>query len=75
MRETVPDPVKRLVNSLEHPAYVTGQRWDVLAWNKAASSMLANFEELAMEDRNILLYVLTDPRAKLFSANDGTRRP
>ncbi|MFZ0801313.1 MAG: helix-turn-helix transcriptional regulator [Terriglobales bacterium] len=64
VRETVPDPVKRLVNSLEHPAYVTGQRWDVLAWNKAASSMLANFEELAMEDRNILLYVLTDPRAK-----------
>lgn len=75
VRETVPDPVKRLVNSLEHPAYVTGQRWDVLAWNKAASSMLANFEELAMEDRNILLYVLTDPRAKTFSANDGTRRP
>ncbi len=64
VRETVPDPVKRLVNSLKHPAYVTGQRWDVLAWNEAVSSSLADFAALAIEDRNILLYVLTDPRAQ-----------
>src|SRR5215468_6909782 len=33
VRESVPDPLKRLVESLNQPAYLTGRRWDVLAWN------------------------------------------
>ncbi len=36
-RETVPDAIRRLVESLDQPAYVTGRRWDVLAWNAAAA--------------------------------------
>ena len=64
VRETVPGPVRRLVDSLDHPAYVTGQRWDVLAWNAAATSWLVDFEAVAEEERNILLYMLTDPAAK-----------
>src|SRR5262245_29077790 len=36
MPEVVPDAVRRTVENLNLPAYVTGRRWDVLAWNKAA---------------------------------------
>ena len=64
VREHVPDPLRRLVNTFYHPAYVTGERWDVLAWNEAASSALTDCGALKEADNNILLYVLTDPRAK-----------
>src|SRR5271168_2358155 len=35
VRESVPDAVRRVVESLNQPAYITGRRWDVLAWNVA----------------------------------------
>jgi transcriptional regulator with XRE-family HTH domain len=63
-RERVPDTIRRLVESLDQPAYVTGRRWDVLVWNRAADDIFA-FSRLAEEDRNILVCVLTNP---------GTRR-
>ena len=43
-----------LVESLPHPAYVTGRRWDVLAWNKAAEEIFA-FGRMPEEDRNTLI--------------------
>ena len=64
MREEVPAPLQRLVESLDHPAYVTGQRWDVLMWNKAAAELFADFGRLAAADRNILIYMLTNPQAR-----------
>ena len=36
-RETTPDVLRRIVASLPEPAYLTGQRFDVLAWNDAAA--------------------------------------
>src|ERR1700694_69548 len=36
VRESVPEALLRLVNGLNQPAYITGRRWDILAWNKAA---------------------------------------
>jgi transcriptional regulator with XRE-family HTH domain len=68
-RESVPDAIRRIVESLDQPAYVTGRRWDVLAWNEAAVDVLADFGRRPEEDRNILLYMLTDPDARrLFGA-------
>ena len=63
-RETVPDTIRRLVESLHQPAYVTGRRWDVLAWNAAAADVFTDFGRLAEADRNILVYMLTDPDAR-----------
>jgi len=63
-RECVPETVRRLVTSLAQPAYVTGLRWDVLAWNAAAAEIFADFGRLADDDRNILGYMLTDPNAR-----------
>ncbi len=63
-RESVPETVRRLVVSLDQPAYVTGRRWDVLAWNAAAADVFTDFGRLVDDDRNILIYMLTDPDAR-----------
>lgn len=69
-RETVPAEIVRLVKSLNVPAYVTGQRWDILVWNNAAAEIFTDFGQLAEADRNLLLYVLTCPEARsIFGAS------
>ncbi len=49
---------------LEHlgtsPAYITGRRWDVLAWNRAACQVFANFAAMPVEERNIVRLLFTD---------------
>jgi transcriptional regulator with XRE-family HTH domain len=66
--ETVPDAIRRMVESLNSPAYVTGRRWDVLAWNAAAAELLG-FDRLAENDRNVLLRMLTNRATRrLFGA-------
>ncbi|SFU86267.1 Helix-turn-helix domain-containing protein [Methylobacterium sp. 174MFSha1.1] len=63
MREAVPPTIARLVRDLPQPAYVTGRRWDLLAWNRAAADLFG-FDDLAEGERNILHFVLTDARAR-----------
>lgn len=67
--ETVPEPIRRVIDSLPHPAYITGRRWDVLAWNKAAADIFA-FQRMPEEDRNTLICVLLNPATRrLFGAS------
>jgi transcriptional regulator with XRE-family HTH domain len=61
--EAVPLSIEKLVHSYAHPAYVTGVRWDLLIWNDAAADAL-RFDELAGEDRNILVFMFTTPLAR-----------
>ncbi|QBD75238.1 XRE family transcriptional regulator [Ktedonosporobacter rubrisoli] len=42
------------------PAYITGRRWDVLAWNRAASLVIADFAVLPGQERNIMRLVFTN---------------
>ena len=68
-RESVPGPIANLIATLELPAYVTGRRWDLLAWNAAAADLLG-FERLAEADRNILVFMFIEPDSRrLFGAN------
>lgn len=64
LRETVPDSLRRMVVSLNLPTYLTGPRWDVLAWNAAACDVFTDFGLLAESERNILLYMLIHPAAR-----------
>ena len=76
VREAVPAAVLRTVEQLNLPAYITGRRWDVLAWNAAADDIFV-FSRLAEADRNSLLSVLTNPATRrLFGASwaDEARR-
>ena len=75
-RESVPDTLRRVVEGLNQPAYITGRRWDVLAWNRQAAEIFA-FDRLAEADRNILVHVLTNPATRrLFGSGwaDEARR-
>ncbi len=63
VRETVPDTLKRMLEGLGSPAYITGRRWDVLAWNVAAEEIFA-FGRVPEADRNILISVLTNPATR-----------
>jgi PAS domain-containing protein len=68
VREVVPDAIRRLVENLNQPAYVTGRRWDILAWNAAAAEVF-DWGGVAEADRNILAWMLTSPDARrLFGA-------
>jgi transcriptional regulator with XRE-family HTH domain len=62
--EETPDVLRRIVSSLPEPAYVTGQRFDVLTWNGAAAALFGDFGQVGAEDRNILHWMLTDPAAR-----------
>jgi len=63
--ETVPEPLQRVVESLNQPAYITGRRWDILAWNAAAAGVFA-FDRLRAGDRNILVCMFTSPATRRF---------
>jgi hypothetical protein len=39
--------LRRIVASLPEPAYLTEQRWDILAWNDAAAAFFGDFGRLA----------------------------
>ncbi|MBN9490634.1 MAG: helix-turn-helix domain-containing protein [Alphaproteobacteria bacterium] len=68
VRESVPEAIQRLVESLDQPAYITGRRWDVLAWNDSAEEIF-EFGSLPQEDRNTLICMLTIPaRRRLYGA-------
>ena len=62
-RESVPDAIRSVLDHLNQPAYVTGRRWDVLAWNAAADEIFA-FSRLPEQDRNTLISVLTNPHTR-----------
>lgn len=66
--EVPPPALLRLLESLNQPAYVTGRRRDLVAWNAAAEEILG-FDQLAADERNILVAMLTLPSSReLFGA-------
>jgi transcriptional regulator with XRE-family HTH domain len=47
-----------------HPAYVTGPRFDVLAWNAAVGLLWTDWGARPDEERNMLLWMFLDPEAR-----------
>ncbi len=67
--ERVPPAIRRTVESLNQPAYVTGRRWDILCWNAAAENVFA-FGRLPEAERNTLICMLTNAATRrLFGAS------
>ena len=62
--EEVGADVSAVVRSLSEPAYIMGQRWDVLCWNAAAASLFADFARIPEPERNILRFMFLDAKAK-----------
>jgi transcriptional regulator with XRE-family HTH domain len=63
--ESVPDAIRRMIEGLNVPSYITGRRWDLLAWNATAEEVF-RFSRFGETDRNILLYMLTNPATRKF---------
>src|SRR5205814_5774125 len=63
--ETLAPGVAALVDRLDpYPTYVTGRRWDVLAANRGARALFADWDAVPAEERNILWFMFADPRAR-----------
>ena len=61
--ETASSALLKLLDTIAQPAYVTGLRLDLVAWNAAAADLLG-FGQLVKEDRNLLVAMLTDLRSR-----------
>lgn len=57
--------LQRVLDAFEaSPALVKTPTWDVVAWNRAAATMLTDYGALPPERRNILRLVFCDPRVR-----------
>ncbi len=64
--ESLAPAVGALVDRLDpYPTYVTGRRWDVLAANRSARALFADWPALPLEERNKLWWMFTDPVARI----------
>ncbi|UWU19794.1 helix-turn-helix transcriptional regulator [Rhizobium sp. CB3060] len=63
--EGVTPRLQRVLDSLElSPALVKNSTWDIIAWNRAASIVLANYGDIPPEERNILRLVFSSSRVR-----------
>lgn len=63
--ETLAPAVVELVDRQDpHPTYVTGRCWDVLAANRAARALWADWPALPAGQRNMLWWTFMDPSAR-----------
>ena len=57
--------LQRLLDALEvSPALIKTPLWDVIAWNRAAATVLNDYAALPPDQRNILRMIFLDPRVR-----------
>jgi transcriptional regulator with XRE-family HTH domain len=63
--EGVTPRLQRVLDALEtSPALLKTAAWDVVAWNRAATAVLGDYDKLAAHERNILRLMFCDPRMR-----------
>ncbi|WP_233604989.1 helix-turn-helix transcriptional regulator [Corallococcus sp. AB030] len=76
--ESVSDALQRLLDAHPFPALVSTRRWDIVAWNAAATVLYADLELPAssLEERNGLWALFMNPerRARMPSWDEAVRR-
>ncbi|MFF0080791.1 helix-turn-helix transcriptional regulator [Streptomyces canus] len=50
--EQVRGSIRQLLDSIDVPAYVSGRRSDIVAWNRLAAAVFGDWAELPAQDRN-----------------------
>ena len=62
---TVSPILQHVLDSLTlSPSLAADQRWNVIAWNKAASLLLGDFSKMNVRERNIVWAMFTDDKFK-----------
>ncbi|GLP68031.1 DNA-binding protein [Streptomyces sp. TUS-ST3] len=59
--EQVRGAVRQLLDSIEVPAYVSGRRSDILAWNRMAAAVFGDWSQLPVQERNWARLVFLRP--------------
>jgi transcriptional regulator with XRE-family HTH domain len=60
--ENVTPRLQRVLDALEFsPALIKTSTWDIVAWNSAATAVLADYGSLPPEKRNVLRLIFCDP--------------
>jgi len=60
--EGITPRLQRLIDTLEvSPALVRTATWDIVAWNRAATVVMTDYDKLAADDRNILRLLFCNP--------------
>jgi transcriptional regulator with XRE-family HTH domain len=74
--EGVSPRLQRVLDSLEiSPAYVKTPAWDVVAWNRAAATVLTDYGSLDLKQRNLLRIVFLNPHVRTKQPDwDGVAR-
>lgn len=68
--EHVPDALVRMLDCMTgQPAYVLGRRWDVLAWNAAATAVFGDFARLEGDARNMVHLMFANERHRRLLAD------
>ena len=63
--EGVTPRLQRVLDALEPtPALIRTATWNVVAWNRGVTLMLADYASMPPEERNILRFLFLDPRAR-----------
>jgi transcriptional regulator with XRE-family HTH domain len=63
--DAVTPRLQRVLDALElSPALIKTPTWDLVAWNRAASVVLVDYDSLAAEDRNILRLIFCNPHVR-----------
>src|SRR5580704_6899907 len=63
--EVVTPRLQRVLDALEpSPALIRTATWDVVAWNRAATLMLADYGSMPPKQRNVLRFIFLDPRVR-----------
>src|SRR5580698_6870033 len=61
--EGVTPRLQRVLDALDpSPALIRTATWDVIAWNRGATSLLMDYGALPPEQRNMLRFIFLDPR-------------
>lgn len=61
--------LQAVLDSLPYPAYATTNGWTVVAWNRAARLVFADYGALSGRERNIVWMVFTDPDHRRMAVN------
>jgi transcriptional regulator with XRE-family HTH domain len=68
--EGVTPRLQRVLDALQlSPAYLKTSTWDIVAWNRAATLVLADYGALALEQRNILRLLFCNARVRAAMPN------
>ena len=63
--EGVTPRLQRVLDALDpSPALIRTAIWDIIAWNRAATVMFADYAAMPPEQRNVLRFLFLDPRAR-----------